>query len=116
MILKVMTDDGYSLYPGIKRVDFFSAAAANPRVWYVAPPGDNLAADSVFARIGESDELTAHPVNFFACRTQREGKRSICLLSGEYQISDSGDHSFFSWAFDEAYLMDDSGKTIEHLY
>ena len=116
MILKVMTEDGYSIYPGVSRVDFFSASNPNPRCWVVAHPEDDPFGDVIFCRKGETDELVPNPVNFSHLTIPEKGKRSICILSGEYKFGSGDEVRFLSWAFHEAYLMDDAGRTIEHLF
>lgn len=114
MILKVMTEDGYSIYPGVSRVDFFSASNPNPRCWVVAHPEDDPFGDVIFCRKGETDELVPNPVNFMQAVVPDKGKRSVCTLSAEYDVG--GQISILTWAFDEAFLMDDAGRTIEHLF
>lgn len=114
MILKVMTEDGYSIYPGISKVDFFSAAKANARYWVVSKSAKEPGADLIYVRSGKEGELLpAHP-NFCAVMIPDEGKRSVCMLFGEYKVGDAFQQ--ISWAFDEAFLMDDAGRTIEHLF
>ena len=114
MILKVMTEDGYSIYPGVQRVNFYSAAKANARYWAVSKSAKEPGADLIYVRSGKDDELLhAHP-NFCEVMIPEEGKRSVCMLFGEYDIG--GRFELVSWAFDEAFLMDDAGRTIEHLF
>ena len=114
MILKVMTSDGYSIYPGIKRIDFFSAAKTYARCWAVARKEDDPFGEVIYSRIGETDEMQPNPVNFMQAAIPDKGKKSVCLLSAEYDIG--GQFDIFTWAFDEAFLMDDAGRTIEHLF
>ena len=114
MILKVMTEDGYSIYPGIQKCNFYSAAKANARYWAVVMSAKEPSADLIYVRSGKEDELLpAHP-NFCEVMIPDEGKRPVCMLFGEYKIGDAFQQ--ISWAFDEAFLMDDSGRTIEHLF
>ena len=114
MILKVITEDGYSIYPGIRRVDFYSGAKTAARCWAVARKEDDPFADCIFTRKGETEELLPSPVNFMHAAIPDTGKKSVCVLSAEYDIG--GQYDVFTWAFDEAYLMDDAGRTIEHLF
>ena len=114
MILKVMTEDGYSIYPNIGKMDFYSAAKAEARYWSVARPKDRPFDDAIFVRTGAIDELAPAPVNFMHAMIPDEGKQSVCVLFAEYLID--GAYRLISWAFNDAYLMDDSGRTIEHLF
>ena len=115
MILKVMTEDGYSIYPGIRRVDFYSGAKTAARVWALARPEDDPFGDFIFTRKGDTDELIPSQPNYCHIRPPFEGRQSVCLLSGDMEV-EGGTHFTYSWAFHEAYLMDDAGRTIEHLF
>lgn len=115
MILKVMTEDGYSIYPGIRSVEFYSGSKTAARCWSVARPEDEPFADHIFTRKGDTDELIPSQPNFCCVRAPSEGKQSVCLLSADMHV-EGGREFKYTWAFHEAYLMDDAGRTIEHLF